>query len=471
MRSRAFRSVPYSIAGGSYNDESKPLSQQRTLNMYLEQTQNGRSDIVLKSWPGLKLWASGSSTEVDRGIYYKTFLGLGFQVSGATLYSFSSSGIKTSIGTIAGSDQVSFADNGIVLFIVGGNTAYSYDGATLSALSYSFTPSSVDYLDNQFILTATNGRAYILLPGSTTEIAGNSYSPDSSSDNLVISFVFDQFIFNFSELTIEPWELTGSGTPNAQRMTGVINEDTGIAGKDAIASTSSAIYFLGSDNEPRQMIQFQARKIGSPAVSKAIQGYADTENCRVFKVSFGAQDFIQWHFPDQGKTWLYSEQINRWYELDHGASGGRYIGNSIANLFDKNLVGDNQTGNIYELDRDTYQNNGTLMARERIARPLSGETFDNPRQRIQFSELSFGLETGVGNTGAPNPKVMTELSTDGVKFGDQMVHELGREGEYQQDIYHSTNKNCTDMAVKVRCTDNCRFSIYSARALLREAGR
>jgi hypothetical protein len=470
-RSRSFRAITYPLAGGSYKDGNSPLSQQRTLNMYLEQTKSGRVDNVLKSWPGLKLWSSGDSVENDRGIYERLFKGFAYQVSGSTLYRISSLGVKTSVGSIAGGDQVTMTDNDNVLVIVGGNQAYEYDGVTLSTRTHSFTPTTVDYLNNQFVYGSLDGRVYISTAGLTTVISGNSFSPDSSPDSLVRPYVFDQFLLNFNERSIEPWENTGQGIPPFERMDGVIQEDTGLAGKDAVANSSSAVYFLGSDNEPYQMVNFQTRKIGDAAVSREMQSYGDNQDCRVHHVSFKAQDFVIWSFPLVGKTWLYSEQTQIWSELDHDADGKRYLGNSTSRLFDKNLIGDYSSGNIYELDDATYQNNGVLIARERTARPLSGEQFDNPRQRVQFSELTFSVDTGVGNPNETNPLLQTTLSTDGVKFGDEIWHELGREGEYQQDIKHSTNKNCTDMVVRLRCTDNCAFSIFTAGALIREAGR
>ncbi|HIO02148.1 MAG TPA: hypothetical protein EYN14_09360 [Alphaproteobacteria bacterium] len=470
-KNRAFRRIEYPIVGGSYQDDSKPLSQQRTVNMYLEVTKSGRTDTDLKSWPGLKLWSSGVVGEFDRGIYSKTFMGVGWQVAGNTLYSISSSGVKTSIGSISGSDQVTFADNGVVLVIVGGGVAYSCDGASTSVLSYAFTPLTVAYLNNQFFYGASDGRVYITTAGTTSVLDGNSFSPDSDSDDLVNCYVFDQFLMNFSQRTIEPWENTGSGIPPVERMDGVIQEETGLAGKDAVGNSSRAVYFLGSDNEPHRMVNFQTVKIGDPAVSKAIQGYGDNASCRVFRASFGSQDFIQFHFPTARKVWMYSEQTEIWVELEHDTDGSRYIGNSIARLFNKNIVGDYRNGNLYELDANTYQNNSVQMARERVGRPLSGEQFGTPRQRTQYSEIGFSVGTGVGNNASVNPLVSTQISTDGVKFGSQVWHELGREGVFQQDIFHSTNKNCTDMAVKVRCTDNCDFAIYTAYADIREAGR
>ncbi len=470
-RSLAFQEIEYPIVGGSYKDASKPLSQQQTLNMYLETTKAGRSDAVLKSWRGLSRSTTGVDGEYDRGMHKKTFLGLGFQVAGSKLYSISSSLVKTEVGTIAGGDQVTMEDNGFVLVVVGGGQAYSYDGTSLSAISLSFTPLAVGYLNNQFFYTASDGRVYISTAGTTSVISGNSFSPDSSSDSLVRTYVFDQFLLNFSDQTIEPWEPGGTGIPAVERMSGVIQEETGVAGVSAITSTSQAVYFLGSNAEPYQMVNFQVRKIGDPAISREMQGYSNISNCRLFHISFGSLDFIQWHFPSSSKVWLYCEQTQIWSELDHDKDGKRYIGNSVTRIFGKTIVGSNQDGHLFELKEGVYQNDGVLMARERVARPLSGEQIGKPRQRLQFSRLDFSVGTGVGSPIEVNPKIETELTTDGVKFGDSVWHELGREGEYQQDIYHSTNANCTDLAVKLRCTDNCDFAIYTAKVAFREAGK
>lgn len=468
--STKYQSYTWPIAGGSYSDKSKPLSQQRTLNMYPEQTQNGRTDVVLKSWPGLKPWVDGVGG-ADRGVYKRTFLSKVWQVAGTSLYSIDSSGTRTTVGTVAGSDQVTFADDGSQMMIIANNTAYLTDGPTVTTISYGFTPVSVDYLNNQFIIQATDGNVYISTPGTAVIATGNNFPFSSSSDSLVRSYVFDQFLMGFGESTIEPWENTGGGLiPPFERMSGVIAEQTGLAGIQAISNTNKALYFLGADNEAYQMVNFQANKIGTPATSSEFRSYGDNSSCRLRYVSFDNQDFILFIFPNQFKVWAFSEQTGLWFELDHD-SNKLYLGNSFTWAFNKNLVADRSTGAIYELDHDTYQNNGVKMIRERVMRPLSGELFQNPRQKYQLRTIRYSLETGVGNTNEVNPKVMTEISTDGVSFANMIQHEIGREGERQQDIRHDSNKYFTDLVSRITFEDNARFTLYTAGVLFREAGR
>jgi len=438
--------------------------------MYPEPVQNGRTDFVLQSWPGLKLWSAGVAGEFDRGFLKGLFNGLAYKVSGNNLYSIDSSGVQTSVASIGGSGKVTMESNGSVIVIVGNGQAASYDGSTLSPLSYSFSPLAVGYLNQQFFFTASDNRVYISTPGTTAVALGNDFDPDSSPDGLVRAYIYDQFIFNFGVRTIEPWQPVAA-IPAAERMTGVIQESIGLAGVNAVTNSSKAMYFLGSDGEAYRTVSFQSSKITTPPISNAFKGYSDNSGVICEHVLFESQDFIVFRFPTQDKVWVFSEQTSMWFELDHDVDSKMYLGASIANLFNKNLVGDRENGNIYELDLDTYQDNSVETVRERTCRPLSGEQFNNPRQRMQGREISYSLECGVGNTSEVNPKIMSSLSFDGVVFGAEKWIEIGREGNRQKEVYQSFNNYFTDLVAKVRYTENAKFTLYTSRVLLREAGR
>lgn len=470
--STKYSPISWPIAGGSYSDRSKPLSQQRTLNMYPEQTENGRVPVCLKSWPGLKVWSSGVASEPDRGFYNKLFKSKGYQVAGTKLYSIDSDGTRTNVGSVPGAGYATFADNGNTLIVVADNVAYSWDGTTFATESYTFTPVTVGYLNSQFLFQADDENLYISTPGLTTVATGNFFPFESSSDDLVRTYVYNQFVFGFGSRTVEPWENTGGSIPPFQRMSGGIAEVTGLAGVNAVNNTADAMYFLGADNEAYQIETIRARRITSPAVAWAFQSYGDNSSCRVEVTSFDSQDFILFIFPEQKAVWVYGEQTGLWFEIDHGLFGDLYLGGGFSRIFNKNLVADRTTGALYELDVDTYQNNGIAIKRQRTMRPISGEDFGNPRQKQQLRMVRFSMETGTGNTNEPNPKVMTEISTDGVIFdGAEQWHTVGREGERQQDISHDSNKYFTDLVCKIQYAGNTSFALYTAGALIREAGR
>jgi hypothetical protein len=273
---------------------------------------------ALYSFPGQKAFSTGVAGESDRGIHKQLFLGKGYKVSGPTLYSFTSTGVQTSVGVIAGSGLVSMSDNGTVLVIIGGGLAYSYNGSTLTTISLSFTPVQVAYLNNQFILLASDGLIYIGDVGLTTFDAINSFSAESNPDPMVGIRVFNQFLFNFGERSVEPWENTGVGNPPFERMNGAIIEDVGLANQNCIVESSSALYFLGFDNIPYRVVNFQAQKLtdNNPGINELFSGYnKDTAFMQGLKVL--GQDVILFFFPTDKKVWAYPQETELWFELDH----------------------------------------------------------------------------------------------------------------------------------------------------------
>jgi hypothetical protein len=471
--STKFNKVPYTIAGDSFISSAKDLSTQYTKNMIAVPAPNSLTDsAALYSFPGQKAFSTGVSGEFDRGIHKQLFQGKGWKVSGATLYSFTSEGVQTSEATIGGGGLVSMVDNGNVLLIVASGTAYTYDGTTLEALSLTFAPVQAQYLNSKFLLLSSDNTVYVSNVGVAVFDPINSYQAESSPDDLIAIKVFNQFCFNMGSRTIEPWEDIGSGNPPLARMNGAIIEDAGIANKDCVCATSDALYFLGFNKIPYRVVNFQAQKLtdNNPGIVELFESYNKSSAFVECFTVFG-QDVILFYFPTDKKVWCFSQETNLWFEVDHGVVGTLYQGKTIARLFDKNLIGDKDNGNIYELDADTYQNNGTPIVRERVFRPMAGETIGSPRAYLQMRLIQFAVESGVG-VNDDNPQMMVSFSTDGGRtFSNERWLSLGENGDYQELIETYSNRKFKDLTVKIRYVDNTRFSLYDAAIYLRESGK
>lgn len=468
--STKFKRVPYTIAGDSFISSSVDLSSQYTKNMIAVPAPNSLTDsAALYSFPGQKPFSSGTAGEYDRGIYGQLFDGKAWKVSASTLYSFDSAGVQTSQGTIGGSGLVSMADDGNVLLIVSGGVMYSHDGTTLSTLTLTFTPLRVDYLNNQFIALDDAQVVRIADVGTTTFDPINSFTANSASDLMVSIKVFNQFLFNFKGNSIEPWENTGSGNPPFERMNGAIIEGVGLANPDAVCVTPQAIYFLGNDGLPYRVVNFQAQKLSdsNPGISELFTSY-DKDTAFVQCMELFGQDVILFFFPSDSIVWGVSQETSLWFQLDHDVNNTLYKGKTIARLFGKTLIGDRENGNIYELDTDTYQNNGTAIVRERVFRPMAGETIGAPRAYLQMKLIQFAVETGVGSG---NP-LMVSFSTDGGRsYGSERWLSLGEAGDYLERVETYQNRKFKDLAVKVRYVGNTRFTLYDSAIFLRESGK
>lgn len=472
--STSFRKVPYSPVGDSFISSSSFVSSQYSKNLVAVPTPGGSTEpAAMMSMCGLKLWSSGSVTEPDRGIFKYLFDSKGWKVSGRTLYSFDSAGTQTSIGTIFGNGLVKMSANATTLLIVvPGSGAYTCDGSSVSSLPLSFTPSDLSYLNNQFIILDTDGVVRISNPGTTTFNSSNSFLGESQQDKTIAISSFNQFLMVMGESSIEPWENTGVGSPPFERMNGAIIEDVGIATRDCQVITKSALYLLGHDNIPYRIINFQAQDLVSanPGIAELFQSYdivdAYLSNFQVF-----GQDIVAYHFPRNKKVWCFSEKTNLWFEVDHDVDNQLWLGQTSARLFGKWLVGSRIGGDIYELDEETYQNNSTPIVRERVFRPLSGESLSAPRDYFQMKSIEFNVETGVG-VGEDNPQVIVSYSVDGGKsYGSESWLSLGELGDYLEFVEDYSNRKFKDLVVKVRYTENTRFTLGSAGIYIRLGGR
>ena len=74
----------------------------------------------------------------------------------------------------------------------------------------------------------------------------------------------------------------------------------------------------------------------------------------------------------------------------------------------KHLVGDWENGNIYELDPETYTDNGAPITRLKSFQHMSA---DGVRQF--FDRLTLDMQAGVGSNADPVPEVYLRCSDDG----------------------------------------------------------
>lgn len=464
-----FRTVDYPAVGASYRSPSLPASAQRLVNMYPEALDNGLVNVAAHNFPGLKRELSGNSGEFDRGTHI--FKGNLYQVAGSQLYLVSSGYVRTAIGSINGVERVSMADNGTVMVIVtDGFGEYTYDGTTFTSTTLGQNPSNVEYLNNQFFYDDDDGRVGVSSIGGTTVPAGNYFTPESSPDSLVRTYVFNQFIYVFGETTIEPWQ-PATGLPPVERMNGAIVENVGLAGKDAISNTENAMYFIANNGDAYQLQGFAPKTISTVAIANEWRSYTISD-ALVQAVNILSLDFVIFSFPTDGKTWGYVEQYNLWFELETGTAKGRWLGNSIIRAYNSNVVADYATGNIYTLDESTFTDNEITTVRERIFAPLAGEKFGKPRQMMQMTEFGLSIETGVGNSSEIEPLVIIAFSTDGGRtFANGKFKQVGQQGEYQKDVKTNSNRHFKDLTVRIRYTEPNKFSLFTSYIQIRETGR
>jgi hypothetical protein len=109
-------------------------------------------------------------------------------------------------------------------------------------------------------------------------------------------------------------------------------------------------------------------------------------------------------FPTINLTWAFdiaSGMWHKWLYVDNTNTFQRHRGNCCSLFQGMVLVGDYANGKIYELDKNTYTDDGSYTRRVRRAPHLVADF-----QRQYFEELQIQFQPGVGFTGlSVNPNI------------------------------------------------------------------
>ena len=147
------------------------------------------------------------------------------------------------------------------------------------------------------------------------------------------------------------------------------------------------------------------------------------------------QWFYVLKFPDADRTFIYPKG-GQWFELSSGVDGGRYQGDGYVYAFGKHLVPD-ENGNIFELDIDTFAENGSVIRRVRTLAPIHGGMFGVPGKEIEISSFRLVGKTGTGIlTGqGSDPVVMLQWSYDGENFNTETWGYVGEMGVFTEILF------------------------------------
>lgn len=467
--------IAINITGPSYQDRSKPLSSQKTKNFYHQVVEEGKENYVLHSFPGLKFKGASSTGKKNRGV--TQMAEVGYRVTDNVLESFTPDGVHTVRGNVPGSDICIFANDGFNLMIVaGGGVVLKYDGTTVTTVADTNIVGSiaVTYLNSQMIYT--NPPLFVVAdPGIPDKASGlNAAQAESQPDALLRAYAFDQSVNMIGLRSNEPWWNDGEGQPPFSRIDGQIIE-VGCPAINSIAHTDEFLYWLGDDDAVYQTIGGSKNRISSPAISHAIAGYTKVSDAIAYTFTFEGMNFYAIHFPSGDQTWCLNESLGLqgWFELSSGTNDGIYQGQSLVNVYGKNFVTDVDNGNLYELDIDTFTNNGEIIQRQRITSSITGKLLGAPGREVEISRLQIIMETGVGLTTGQgeDPKIIIDVSYDGGNtWNAEGFVRIGRLGENTLQVELFLFATFHDARFRITTSDAVPFEIYSGVVDLRLTG-
>ena len=473
----AFQTVPVNVTGPTYQSRSKPLSSQQTKNWYQQFNEAGKDTYVLMPFPGLK--TLGNAEGKDRGFH--RMAEILYQVKGTSLYEIDKLGVHTLRGEIPSTERCIIADDGINMFIVvPGQKVWQYTTDTnlvTEVTDVNITGAlSVDFFNNQFIYTFADFSTISNVGNGAVASGLNIVGEETLPDAMVRDFVFEEIIYRCGVRSIVGWYNSGVGAPPIDKLQGRIF-NVGLSASHSIAKTDEAFYWLGDDNAIYRAQAGSKQRISTDAISHAISTFDVTDDAIGFTYTLEGQNFYTITFPTANKTFTVSELLaeNGWFELSSGTSNGKWQASSVISAYGKDYAADDDNGNVYCLDLDTYTNNSEALQRTRIisnidARLIGGAIGD----AVTMSSVTISMETGVGLIAGQgdNPRIMVEASYDGGRtWAAGAWPRVGRLGEFVLKVKWDKMKTFYDCMLRLSSTDPVNYSVYSANIDLKLAGK
>ncbi len=468
------KSVQVPLAVASDRSETLAFSSQRLINMFPEKSQfGGKSPFVLLWAPGLKLFGTGVGTGPWRGgIVMDDVL---YIVSGGTFYRVNSGGLGTAIGPVNGSGYVSMATVETQICIATSEEdGYHYDSGTGTLQKITdnefYGGTSVTALDGYFIWSSgganpTRFQISALLDGLSYD-AFDFASAESTATELMRVFLVGSQLFMFKPDRIEIWYNSGNADFPFERMNTTIIPK-GLAAKFSPALLDNTVFFLGRDDEAGggpivyKINGYTPEVISTPAVARALAEVGDLYSIRGCSYVKDNHAFYGVLLPN-GTSWFYDVSLGEWHERQTYAQS-RWLGNGLMSAYGKTIVGSHADGALYQFDKNTLYDAGTIPITAEITCPTFGTDPDLKR----CSRLRLDMEAGVGITTGQgsDPIVDLTISDDrGETFSSDLPCSIGKIGHYDYGVQWFQLGQFRSRVHKFRITDPVRRAVIALYA-------
>lgn len=434
------------FVGPSYQAPSYRADVEQTINWIPQVvTANGRvTDRFLNQPPGLLTFASMSLAPI-RAVFAQD--GLMFAVVGFGFLEIFSNGTSINRGTV-NNDYLpawigSSGDAGGQLGIRAGGSWYNYDLVTHALTSVPAAGINLvasGYLDGYFwtLDDASTFHLSNLLDGTTwdpLQVAQRNDAPDRWVGGLTLG----KYIWLFGSETTSVLYDSGAFPFPFTLVPGVlINQGLG-AVSSVVDLNGTAAWIAQSRSGGRTILRSDGFGVPIPisnrAVEAAIGQYASASDAVGFAYTYNGEWIYQVNFPSANDAWAFIPSSGEWVKplfwntttAAWECSRAQY--HCVA--FDKHLVGDRQTGTIYQLSATTYTDAGGAPMRRVRRCPLPRLTDTSAWVRLR--ELQILMDVGIGRVSGQgvDPQVMLRISRDGGKtWGPEHWTTAGAMGAY-----------------------------------------
>jgi hypothetical protein len=388
-------------------------------------------------------------------------------VCGGNVYKLTTAAAATLIGTVPNDARpVQITGSGQDILITADGSLYSLTLSGTTSTLISTGIGTVDFLDDHFVANQTATNFFIWSDAvSTTFDPLNIQADNSAPDVLVGTKVARRTMYLLGRKSVRAWcSISGADIPFA-RIDGSSFE-VGCLAKDSIAEMDSIFWLGGDANGSGRVWMIEGgtpRPVSTPAVEYAISQWPDPSDAEAFTYAQEGHAFYVLTSVSANETWVYDISQNEWHRRAWlHPSGDLHRIRPRCHLYfaGKNLVGDWETGDIYEYSLDAYSDNGNPLPAIRACEILQDGLEMQKTVKFQLDmDTGVGLTTGQGS----DPQAMLRWSKDGGKtWSSSLWRSFGAIGEYSKRALWTRVGGGRRTVFEVRITDAVKRNVTGA---------
>lgn len=457
-------SGPIDLLNSDYQSKASDENSSRLINMYLETDQSkGKYGVIALPTAGLTSFCDTTQANVRALLEHNEVT---YAVAGNKFYSIDSAGTKTERGTLNTSSgfakMVSIfggADANNQIVIIDGTNGYHYNIGTATATfpisDVDFPQTAVDITaqDDYFLVQAVNSASFFFsaISDGLTWAALDFGSKSGAGDRAVGIVSSQRKLYLMGSKTIEPFYDSDDGWTRVPDI--FIHH--GLAAKNSLVSRGESVIFLGKSQmggyQVIKMENYAMEPIGDPASDFQIAAMTVKSDAIGLCYMKDGHEFYDLTFPTDNVTITFDLTLK--YSLTRqsyiSATYGRFLGSCSTFCYDKSLVGDYQSGIIYNQSSTAYTENGTAIRRMITSPPVyfAGK-------RIFISRLQVDVECNVGSS-----KTFTvEKSNDGGRSWTTLnTHTIGVDSNTR--LYTNALGSARNWMFRITTTMNAKFCV------------
>jgi hypothetical protein len=355
----AFRSNPsrYSFAGAA-----------KLINAYAEaQGNDAKAPMAVLPLPGMLSCCTATDTP-NRGLIFLDDLDCAYSVHSSGVYKITLTTLDplvlaaARIGTLPGTDQVQLHRNQadpvqISIHCDAGDYYIEADVVKkVDADQFTTAPVTSENVSGYTVYGEANGRFDFTSINVCQTVDGLDFATaEQYADKLTRIKADGPDMFIFSRTSIEPWRVTSDTDLPFQLIGGSVSKK-GLVAADAVVSCDNTLMFPGEDNIGYRLQGYSPQRISTHAIERYFENDADRESITGLAYTFEGHSFATW--TGDSYTVGFDAATNYWHNRESYQNDGKWRAKNSIRAWGKTIVGDAKSGDLFVLDKDTFDEDG-----------------------------------------------------------------------------------------------------------------